>query len=133
MVLWASQTGNAEEFATTVGGRLTAAGHPTTVRDMADCAPHTLPSGADLLVISSTFGDGDAPDNGTGFWQALSAADAARFADLRCAVLAFGDSSHAADRALREIACTHGGLSEEEAAAHLKQLAAERRYSRDVY
>ena len=30
-----------------------------------------LADGADLLLITSTFGDGDAPDNGTGFWDAL--------------------------------------------------------------
>jgi NADPH-dependent sulfite reductase flavoprotein alpha-component len=37
------------------------------------------------------------------------------------------------DRALRGIAVAHGGLTEDEAAAYLKQLAAEKRYLRDVY
>ncbi len=37
------------------------------------------------------------------------------------------------DRALCDIASAHGGLDEEEAAAYVKQLAADRRYVRDVY
>ncbi len=37
------------------------------------------------------------------------------------------------DAALREILTTHGGLAEDEAAAYLKQLVAEKRYVRDVY
>ena len=36
---------------------------------MDDSAPAALPPGADLLLVTSTFGDGDAPDNGTGFWD----------------------------------------------------------------
>ncbi len=94
LVLWASQTGNAEEFAAAVGDRLTAAGLPGSVRGMADCPPGALPSGVDLLIVTSTFGDGEAPDGGADFWQSLSTADADRFEDLRYAVIAFGDSSY---------------------------------------
>ncbi|WP_286158061.1 flavodoxin domain-containing protein, partial [Streptomyces sp. CB03911] len=94
IVLWASQTGNAEEFAATVGSRLAEAGRTPSVRSMADCPVASLPAEADLLVISSTFGDGEAPDNGADFWQGLSAADAGRLEGLRYSVLAFGDSSY---------------------------------------
>lgn len=47
-----------------------------------------------------------------------------------------GDASRMAkdvDRALRDIAVTHGGLTEDEASAYVKQLAAAKRYVRDVY
>jgi len=47
-----------------------------------------------------------------------------------------GDASRMAkdvDRALREIATLHGGMTEAESAAYVKQLAAEKRYMRDVY
>ncbi|WP_416963832.1 hypothetical protein [Streptomyces sp. Agncl-13] len=47
-----------------------------------------------------------------------------------------GDASRMAkdvDRALRDIAVAHGGLDEAEAAAYVKQLAASKRYVRDVY
>lgn len=94
VILWASQTGNAEEFATAASERLTADGHPASLLAMEAADPAALPSDADLLLITSTFGDGDAPDNGAGFWDALAAPDAPRLAGRRYAVLAFGDSSY---------------------------------------
>ncbi|WP_282203176.1 bifunctional nitrate reductase/sulfite reductase flavoprotein subunit alpha [Kitasatospora fiedleri] len=94
LVLWASQTGTAEEFAVTAVARLTAGGHPAALHAMADTDPAALPGDADLLLITSTYGDGDAPDNGAGFWDALTADRPARLDGRRYAVLAFGDSSY---------------------------------------
>ena len=61
---------------------------------MDDCLPADLPTGADLVVVTSTFSDGDAPDNGTAFWESVAAADARRLDGSRFAVLALGDSSY---------------------------------------
>ena len=94
-VLWASQTGNAEGFAATVAQRLASAGLRATLLGMEHVDLAALPAN-DVLLITSTFGDGDAPDNGSAFWDALAGADGpGSLRNLRYSVLAFGDSSYA--------------------------------------
>ncbi|HEY2834162.1 MAG TPA: molybdopterin-dependent oxidoreductase, partial [Sporichthyaceae bacterium] len=95
LVAWASQTGNAEEFAADVARDLTADGHGVDLMGMDHIDREQLASAEVLLVVSSTFGDGEAPDNGTVFWRALTLPDAPSLLRLRYAVLAFGDSNYA--------------------------------------
>ncbi|MFE3043964.1 molybdopterin dinucleotide binding domain-containing protein, partial [Kitasatospora indigofera] len=94
IVLWASQTGNAEKAAAGAARRLAEAGWAPTVLSMAGRTPGSLPPGVPVLIVTSTFGDGEAPDNGTGFWDALSADGHPGIGGLAYSVLALGDSSY---------------------------------------
>ncbi len=94
VVLWASQTGNAEELAGEVAARLGEAGLPVALHAMDDFDAGKLPTVRELLLITSTTGDGEPPDNGAALWRALSADGAAGFTDSRYAVLALGDSNY---------------------------------------
>jgi sulfite reductase (NADPH) flavoprotein alpha-component len=93
-VLWASQTGNAEALAERVAARLRDEGHGVRSAAMGEVSLAQLKGAASVLLIASTFGDGEAPDNGSALWSALQGEQAAVCADVPYAVLALGDSSY---------------------------------------
>ncbi len=90
LVLWASQTGNAEEFAARVAELVS----DSQLANMNDVSLDSLADARDVLVITSTFGDGGPPDNGADFWQRLESPDAPPLNGVRYAVLGIGDRSY---------------------------------------
>ncbi len=93
-VLWASQTGRAEDFAQVIAERLKGDKHDVRLCAMDQYDISSLAAEQSLVLITSTFGDGEPPDNASEFWKKLDRADLPPLSELNYAVLAFGDSSY---------------------------------------
>ena len=93
-ILFGSQTGNAEALAKRAANEARKLGFAPAVHDLATYTADQLPSERRVLVIASTYGDGDPPDNAKPFWERIRNGTAPTIADLQYAVLALGDSSY---------------------------------------
>nr|WP_242455963.1 sulfite reductase flavoprotein subunit alpha [Mycolicibacterium sp. P1-18] len=98
--------GNAEDAAMSFAEAVTAAGVQTEAVELNQVDVADLQSATHFVVVCSTFGDGEFPDDAALFWEALSAADAPRLEHLSFAVLALGDVSY-------EFFCNAGKLLDE--------------------
>jgi sulfite reductase (NADPH) flavoprotein alpha-component len=94
-ILFATESGNAEALADAARKAAGKLGFAARVLDMADATPAQVASAQNLLVIASTWGEGDPPQRAVDFHAALMADDAPRFDGLRYAVLALGDRAYA--------------------------------------
>ena len=114
-VLCGSQTGSAEGLVKRLSREAQACGFAPRVLGMDEYAKADLEACERLLVVTSTYGEGDPPDNATAFWQWLRSDSAPRLDALRFSVLALGDTNH-------EHFCQFGKLVD----ARLEALGAKR-------
>jgi sulfite reductase (NADPH) flavoprotein alpha-component len=94
-ILFGSQTGTSESLAKRAAKEAGKRGFAPTVVDMAQTDIAKLAGEKNVLVITSTYGDGEPPDNAKSLWEALAKDDAPSLANLRFSVCALGDTNYA--------------------------------------
>jgi sulfite reductase (NADPH) flavoprotein alpha-component len=94
LVLFASQTGQAEALAWQTAGWLRDAGKPVRVIPLNEADAQTLRGAGSALFVASTYGEGDAPDGASVFAEHVMRAGT-DLSLLRYAVLALGDRQYA--------------------------------------
>ena len=93
-ILFGSQTGNAENLAKRIAKEAGKRGFAPTVHDLANYPIAQLASEERLLIVASTYGDGEPPDNAKAFWNFLNGSTAPRLSQARFSICALGDSNY---------------------------------------
>lgn len=94
LVLTGTQTGNAEMVAEAVQDMLSRHGFQVTVLSMLDAEVGVLDAYSQLIVCTSTFGEGELPDMADAFHDALSAQQP-DLSHLAYGTIALGDRHYA--------------------------------------
>ncbi|WP_368215017.1 assimilatory sulfite reductase (NADPH) flavoprotein subunit [Aeromonas sp. R2-3] len=93
-ILYGSQTGNAKGVATAIKAQAEARGLPVTLASMADYKPKQLKKESHLLVVVSTYGEGEPPESAVDLFEQLKKGKIGKLDGLKFAVLGLGDSSY---------------------------------------
>jgi sulfite reductase (NADPH) flavoprotein alpha-component len=94
LILFGSQTGTAERLAKQIAKESKTFGCNARVVDAAEHSKIDWSKETNLLVVTSTYGDGDMPDNAQAFWEWLQTDAAKSLSHLNFSVLALGDTNY---------------------------------------
>ncbi|MFM5337762.1 assimilatory sulfite reductase (NADPH) flavoprotein subunit [Aeromonas enteropelogenes] len=93
-IIYGSQTGNAKGVASAIKAQAEARGLPVTLTSMADYKPKQLKKETHLLVVVSTYGEGEPPESAVDLFEQLKKGKVGKLDGLKFAVLGLGDSSY---------------------------------------
>jgi len=93
LIIYGTESGNSEKLADRAAKEAKKKGIAATVKNMADISPADLTKHKNLLVVVSTWGDGEPPDTATKFYKEFMASEQ-KLGDLRFSVCALGDTSY---------------------------------------
>lgn len=93
-ILFGSESGNAEGLADRLKDSASQEGFACKVVDMADAKIGELSKAENLLVLVSTWGEGEPPSRASDFYDAIMAEKAVEFQGVNYSVCGLGDSSY---------------------------------------
>ncbi len=93
-ILYGTQTGNAEILANEAADAAKGAGMTPVVESLEDVDLERFAAMERVIIVTSTYGEGEMPDNAQLFWEALTASTAPRMESMNYAVLAIGDTAY---------------------------------------
>ena len=93
-VLFGSQSGNAESIAKRLVKEAKKQGYDATIASLEKASPAALAQERCALIVTSTWGEGDPPDNAARFWEQLKAENDLKLSSLNYSVLALGDTNY---------------------------------------
>src|SRR5579875_3669785 len=93
-IYFASQSGTAERLAKKLAKQLKAQQYITTIGSIEKLSPNDLARQTNVLLVVSTYGEGDPPDSARSFRDALFSAEAPRMSSLRYSVFCLGDKHY---------------------------------------
>ncbi len=93
-IFFGTQTGTAEGLAKKLAKEAQSRGFAAQVLGLDQYAKCDFAKCERLLCITSTYGEGDPPDNATGFWSWLTSDATPALAQMQFSVLALGDTNY---------------------------------------
>ena len=93
-ILYGSQTGSAESVAIDAGAIAKTYGLTPSVKSMDEVDSSALAGFEYLLIVTSTYGEGEMPDNAQMLWDSVCAEGMPSLGSVKYSVLALGDTSY---------------------------------------
>lgn len=93
-IIYATMTGNAEDCARQIAGRFAIQGVETKLVNACDYPASRLTDEACVLFVTSTWGEGEPPDDAVDFWDGVQNLSAGALNGVRFSVYALGDQAY---------------------------------------
>jgi len=93
-ILYGSQTGNAKGVASSLADQAKAQGIAVELKGMGEFKPKSIKNLTHLLIVTSTNGEGEPPDDAIALHEFLGSKKAPKLDNLHYSVLALGDTSY---------------------------------------